>query len=110
MRRISFVGQSLNDIKQFPENAKRESGYQLDRVQRGLNPNDWKSMVSMGAGVKEIRIKDATGIYRVIYVAKYLDTLFVLHAFKKKTQKIAKRDLNIIKERLKIVEQEIKND
>jgi len=108
MRCISFVGQSLDDLKQFPENAKREAGYQLDRVQRGLNPNDWKSMSNMGAGVKEIRIKDATGIYRVIYVAKYLDALFVLHAFKKKTQKTSKRDKSIIKERLKIVEQEIK--
>jgi|SRR5690554_972762 len=108
MRRVSFVGQSLDDLKQFPENVKREAGYQLDKVQRGLIPNDWKSTSNMGVGVKEIQIKDATGIYRVIYVTKYLDTLFVLHAFKKKTQKIAKKDMNIIKERLKIIEQEIK--
>ena len=88
MKRISFVGKSLNDLKQFPADAKREAGYQLDRLQRGYNPNDWKAIKNMSFGVREIRIKDETGIYRVIYIAKYLETIFVLHAFKKKTQKI----------------------
>ena len=106
MKRISFVGRSLNDLKQFPEDAKHEAGFQLDKVQRGLEPSDWKPIKTVGAGVTEIRIKGDQGIYRVIYVAKYVDTVFVLHAFKKKSQKTAQKDLDIAKQRLKTVIQE----
>lgn len=107
MKKISFVGKSLDDLKQFPDHTKREAGYQLDRLQRGYDPNDWKAIKNMGFGVREIRIKDVTGIYRVIYVAKYVETIFVIHAFKKKTQKITKSDLNIIRQRLKTITQEM---
>ena len=107
MKRISFVDRSLNDLKQFPEDARREAGYQLDKVQRGLEPTDWKPMKMVGAGVTEIRIKDDQGIYRVIYISKYANTVFVLHAFKKKSQKTAKKDLEIARKRLKVVIQEV---
>lgn len=106
MKRISFVGRSLNDLKLFPEDAKREAGFQLDKVQRGIEPTDWKPIKTVGASVREIRINDGQGIFRVIYVAKYADTIFVLHAFKKKSQKTAQIDLDIAKQRLKIVIQE----
>lgn len=107
MKVIYFVGKSLDELKQFPDDVKREAGYQLDRVQRGYDPNDWKAMKTIGTGVREIRIKDEAGIYRVIYVAKYLETIFVLHAFKKKTQKTAQKDLDIAKQRLKTIIQEM---
>ena len=107
MKRISFVGRSLNDLKEFPEDAKREAGFQLDKVQRGIEPSDWKPIQTVGMSVREIRIKDDKGIYRVIYVAKYAETVFVLHAFKKKSQKTTKKDIEIAKKRLRIVIQEI---
>ena len=109
MKRISFVDRSLNDLKQFPEDARREAGYQLDKVQRGFDPADWKPMKTVGAGVSEIRIKDDQGIYRVIYITKYANTVFVLHAFKKKSQKTAKKDLEIARKRLKVVIQEVQS-
>ncbi len=95
MKRINFFGRSLENIKSFPHEAKREVGYQLDKVQNGLSPNDWKPMKNVGAGVNEIRVKDAGGIYRVIYVAKFEETIYVLHAFQKKTQKTSKADIEI---------------
>ncbi len=106
MKLIYFVGRSLEELKQFPETAMREAGYQLDKVQRGLEPSDWKSMNSIGLGVREIRIKDEQGIFRVMYVTRYLDAIFVLHAFKKKSQKTSNKDLDITRQRLKIVSQE----
>ncbi len=102
MKSISFAGSSLEDIKNFEENAKKRIGYQLHRVQSGKDPNDWKPMNTIGTGVKEIRVK-VNDHYRVIYIASLSDNIYVLHAFKKKTQKTDKRDLNIAKERLKTV-------
>ena len=87
MKKIKFVGHSLHDLKAFPLEAKREAGFQLDKVQNGLEPSDFKTMKSIGAGVQEIRIRESSGIYRVIYVAKFAQTVFVLHAFQKKTKK-----------------------
>ena len=100
-KRIHWVGSSLEDIKHFPNDAKQGAGYQLDKVQRGLEPSDWKPMTSIGKGVKEIRVRGADGQYRVIYLAKLKDAVYVLHAFQKKTQKTSSKDLNIAKQRLK---------
>ncbi len=93
MKDIEFVGRSLEAIRDFPVDAKREAGYQLDRVQRGLEPTDWKPMTSIGQGVREIRIQEQ-GQYRIIYVAKFEDAVYVLHAFRKKTQKTSKPDID----------------
>lgn len=95
MKKIIFVNQSLDDLKKFSLAARREAGHQLDRVQRGLEPMDYKPMSTVGAGVKEIRIKDSDGIYRVMYVAKFKEAVYVLHAFNKKTQKTSRQDLNV---------------
>jgi phage-related protein len=86
----------LKTIREFPALAKREAGYQLDRVQHGLDPIDWKPMKSVGQGVREIRIQHE-GQYRVIYVASFEDKVYVLHAFEKKTQKTGKQDLEAAK-------------
>jgi len=106
MKYIDFIGSSLEAIKGFPDKAKRQVGHELDRVQRGQEPSDWKPMKSIGQGVREIRIKDEQGIYRVVYVVKFLDLVHVLHAFKKKTEKTAKHDLDLAKKRLKQLIQE----
>jgi len=106
MKDIEFIGSSLEIIKDFPLKAKRQVGHELDRVQRGQDPSDWKPMKSIGTGVKEIRVKDKDGIYRVIYVVKYLDLVHVLHAFQKTTQQTAKNDLDLAKKRLKKLIQE----
>lgn len=95
MKKIIFVNRSLDELKLFPLAAKREAGYQLDRVQRGFEPTDYKPMSTVGAGVKEIRIKDSDDIYRIMYVAKFEEAIYVLHAFKKKTQKTSRQDLSI---------------
>jgi len=100
MKDIRFCGRSLDMLRAFPADAKREAGYQLDRVQRGLEPTDWKPMPSIGSGVREIRIA-YMGQYRVIYVATFVEAVCVLHTFQKKTQKTRKQDVEAAKRALK---------
>ena len=88
-------------VDAFPNDARREAGYQLFQVQIGENPSDWKPMPSIGPGVREIRIRQASGAYRIIYVAAIGDVVHVLHAFQKKTQTTAGRDIDLAKARLK---------
>jgi phage-related protein len=98
---IAFLGGSLDDLRGFPADARREAGYQLDRVQRGLDPDDWRPMPSVGAGVREIRVRERAGAFRVIYVATFADVVYVLHAFQKKTRQTAKRDIDLAASRLR---------
>ncbi|MGD8617910.1 MAG: type II toxin-antitoxin system RelE/ParE family toxin [Gammaproteobacteria bacterium] len=99
MKGIEFLGTSLKTVREFPALAKKEAGYQLDRVQHGLDPTDWKPMKSVGQGVREIRIQHE-GQYRLIYVASHQEKVYVLHAFQKKTQKTGKQDLDAAKRAL----------
>jgi phage-related protein len=92
---VEFCGNSLDELRAFPESARRAAGFQIDRVQRGLAPDDWKPMNTIGQGVKELRIRDAAGAFRVIYIAKLAEAVYVLHCFQKKTQRTAKADLAI---------------
>jgi phage-related protein len=96
---IVWHGSSKDDLLQFPEDAKSEAGYQLRRVQDGREPSNWKPMKSVGAGVREIRIFEESGTFRVIYVVKTGNTLHVLHAFQKKTQKTPPHDIQLAKKR-----------
>lgn len=105
MKGIRFLGSSLELLRNFPAVAKREAGYQLDRVQHGLDPVDWKPMKSVGQGVREIRIQHE-GQYRVIYVASFEDRVYVLHAFQKKTQKTGKQDLDAARRVFREVERQ----
>jgi phage-related protein len=99
MKPIEFMGDSLERIREFPSSAKREAGHQLDRIQRGLEPDDWKPMGSIGSGVKELRIRDEAGTYRVIYLAKLERAIYVLHGFQKKTRKTSTSDIALAAER-----------
>jgi phage-related protein len=92
MRLISFHGHSLAVIKRFPVAVKREVGYQLDRVQRGMHPVNWKPIHQVGPGVRELRVR-GNGQFRVVYLAVFDQSVHVLHAFQKKTQKTPIQDI-----------------
>lgn len=99
MKVIRFLGDSLKCLRSFPEDARQDAGYQLDKVQRGEHPDDFKPMPSIGKGVEEIRIWDDSGTFRIIYTARLADAVYVLHAFQKKTQTTSKRDIELAKSR-----------
>jgi phage-related protein len=101
LKRVTFHGDSLDRLRDFPQDARQDAGYELYQVQNGRDPSDWKSMSTVGAGVREIRIRDAVGAYRVIYIATFSDAVHVLHAFEKKTQKTPRRDLELAVARLR---------
>ena len=104
---IRFLGSALSDLRAFPSTARRDAGYELDRVQNGLDPSDWKPMNTVGAGVRELRIRDASGAFRVLYVAKFADTIYVLHCFQKKTQTTSKSDLDLATKRYRDLAREL---
>ena len=91
---LRWVGSSLEDLRAFPAEARREAGYQLYRVQLGMMPDDWKSMTSVGRGVYEIRVRTA-GEHRVFYIARFEEAVYVLHAFQKRTQRTRKADIDL---------------
>ena len=95
MKEIEFLGDSLKIISNFPKSARQNAGRQLERVQRGQAPIDFKPMSEIGRGVEEIRIREESGAFRVIYTARLPDAVYVLHAFQKKTQTISNRDIEI---------------
>lgn len=104
---VEFRGSALDDLRTFPSSARREAGHQLDQVQNGRQPDDWKPMPTVGQGVQEIRIRDASGAFRVIYVAKFADAVYVLHCFQKKTQRTAKTDLDLATRRYRDLMKEL---
>jgi phage-related protein len=99
MRPLRFLGDSLKCLRDFPEDTRHDAGYQLDKVQRGEQPDDFKPMPTVGKGVEEIRVSDSSGTYRVIYLARRAEAVYVLHAFQKRTQATAKKDLEIARTR-----------
>ncbi len=95
------------EIRAFPEDARRDAGHQLNRVQHGLEPNDWKPMSSVGAGVREIRIHQG-GEFRVLYIARLAESGFVLHAFQKKSRKTPKKEIELAADRFRAVVEELR--
>jgi phage-related protein len=87
-------------VRAFPREVRRAVGYQLERVQYGHEPNDWKPMQGIGIGVRELRVRDRTGAFRVIYLANLAEAVYVLNAFQKKTQRIPRREIELAAERL----------
>jgi phage-related protein len=100
---LHFLGSSLDDLRAFPDEARRDAGFNLDFVQRGMDPSNWKPMQAVGAGVKEIRLRDASGAFRVIYLATRPEGVYVLHCFQKKTQKTRKADIDLAASRLRLI-------
>jgi phage-related protein len=99
MKPLRFLGDSLKCLRDLPAEARQDVGYQLDKVQRGKQPDDFKPMPTIGAGVEELRIRDETGIYRVIYFARLPEAVFVLHVFQKKSQATSMRDIRLAHDR-----------
>ena len=102
-KEIRWVGSSYDDLMAFPKMPRKEAGFQLGRVQAGLDPADWKPFDEVGAGTREIRIGAAKGIFRVMYVAKFEEAVYVLHCFQKKTQATSKQDKDIAAARYRAV-------
>jgi len=96
---IDWRGSSRNDLLDFPDDAKRDAGYQLRKIQEGEEPDHFKPMPEIGTGVQEIILDAASGWFRVIYVAKFEEAVYVLHSFRKKTNKTSQGDKDIAKRR-----------
>ncbi len=103
---IYWVGTSLKDLLSFPEEAKREAGYQLHRIQNGLDPENWKPFQAVGIGTREISISEDGNTFRVMYVAKFSDKIYVRHSFQKKSRKTSSQDINIAKTRYSAIQNE----
>ncbi|MGE5709512.1 MAG: type II toxin-antitoxin system RelE/ParE family toxin [Nitrospira sp.] len=95
MKPLHFVGSSRDDLRDLPDNAREIAGYQLFKVQQGKEPDDRKPMATVGVGANEIRVRDESGSYRVLYVAKFEEAVYVLHVFEKRSQKTAKGDIQL---------------
>jgi phage-related protein len=91
---LLWLGSSRSDVRAFPAGARSTAGFQLRRIQQGLDPNDWKPMPTVGPGVREVRIH-AEGEHRVFYVATFPEAVYVLHAFAKKTGRTTAQDLEL---------------
>ena len=101
MKPVEFLGDALEQLRAFPRAARREAGFQLDKVQRGRAPDDWKPLITIGAGVREIRVREASGAFRVVYLATRPDAVYVLHCFQKKGEKTLRRDVELAQRRYK---------
>ena len=100
---VRFVGAALADLKDFPKNAMQDVGFQLDKISKGQDPDDFKAIPRVGCGAMELRVWDEEGTFRILYVAKFEDAVYVLHCFKKTTQKIPDADIDIAKNRYKSI-------
>lgn len=110
MKTVEFLGDSKEQIRDFPEDARSQAGFQIYQVQRGNQPDNFKPMKTVGAGVEEIRIQDETGAYRVFYIARFNQAVYVLHAFTKKQKRTSPKDIAIGKDRYKkLMERRKKN-
>ncbi|HBV9988080.1 MULTISPECIES: type II toxin-antitoxin system RelE/ParE family toxin [Klebsiella] len=106
LRSIVWMGSSFDDLRQFPEEVRRDAGFQLYRLQAGLEAADWKAMPQLGRCVEEIRLRHYSGAYRVIYLARFEAEVYVLHCFNKKTRRTAEHEKQIVRSRLQLIPQE----
>lgn len=103
MKSLVWMGNSRDDLRSFPDDARRDAGYSLRLVQRGENPPDWKPMPTVGASVCEIRVHEDSGEFRVMYLTTRPEGVYVLHCFQKKTQKTSQRDLDLASRRFRAI-------
>ncbi len=100
MKKLIWMGSSREDLRAFPRQVRRELGYQLENVQEGVDPDDWKPM-SIVAGVREIRVRESSGAFRCIYLATRPEGIYLLHCFQKKTQNTSRQDLDLAQDDLR---------
>jgi phage-related protein len=110
VKEVRFVGRALDELREFPTDAKHDSGVELQRVQAGLDPKDWKPMSTVGKGVREIRVGTAQGIHRTPYTTVIGDCVYVLHCFTKKTQQTPESAINLGKNRLQAAKADAEKD
>jgi phage-related protein len=103
MKPVIWMGSSREDLRFFPDDARRDAGYVLRQIQRGENPPDWKPMPLVGGGVREIRLHEDSGEFRVIYLATQPEGVYVLHCFQKKTQKTSRHDVDLASRRYRAI-------
>ena len=103
MKPVRFCGDALKRLREFPQNARHDAAYQLEKIQLGKQPDDFKSMPSIGPGVEEIRIRDGGGAWRVIYTARLQEAVYVLHCFEKKSSSTAARDIDLARRRVRAI-------
>ena len=103
MKPTRFLGTARRDLAAFPELARRQAGYELFMVQVGREPADFKPLPAVGSGAYEIRIRAAAGAFRVVYVAKFEEAVYVLHAFHKKTRKTSQADIELAVQRYRLI-------
>lgn len=101
-----FHGTSLEVLRSLDDGPRRKLGFQIQRLQSGLEPDDWKPMPSVGPGVAEIRVRDAGGAFRATYIARLADAIHVLHVFEKKSRKTASADIRIARDRFRALVRE----
>jgi phage-related protein len=99
VKHVRFMGSAKDDLSAFPKPARIRAGHELFMVQAGRDPDDWKPMTTVGPGAREIRVRDAAGAFRVIYVARFEDAVYVLHAFQKKSRKTSQADVRLARQR-----------
>jgi phage-related protein len=102
---LLWLGDSKRRIREFPHEARQRIGFEMWEVQQGREPSDWKPMQAVGQGVNEVRVH-LKGEYRVLYVARFQETVYVLHVFQKKTQRTSKHDIEIARDRYRTLLQE----
>ena len=103
LKPVTFLGSSLDDLREMPETVRHAIGVELMTVQLGGTPSNFKPIASVGAGAYEIRVRDVAGAFRTVYVTKFAESIYVLHAFQKKSQKTAKSDLELARRRYKLI-------
>lgn len=102
-KEIRWVGSAYDDLLAFPVEARQQAGFQLGKVQAGLEPDDWKSFDDVGPGTREIRLREVDGAFRVMYVAKFEEAVYVLHCFQKKAQATSLKDKRIAEARYRAI-------
>ena len=100
---IAWEGDSKEVISSFPDDVKYNLGFDLRLLQQGQRPTDYRPMSSIGAGVFELRDQDERSWYRVIYLSRIHDVIYVLHCFEKKSREMPRRDFEKARQRLKTV-------
>lgn len=95
---VTWLGDSREQVKSFPAEPRGEIGFELWEIQQGKEPSDFKPMPSIGLGVNEIRVRTENA-YRLIYVARFAEAVYVLHAFEKTSRKTSKPDLELARKR-----------
>ena len=106
---LAWLGSARRNVRAFPADARRRGGFQLRRVQQGLDPDDWKPMASVGPSVREIRIHTELA-HRVFYLATFDEAVYVLHAFEKRTRKTPPHELTLARDRYRALLKKRAND